>query len=163
MKNKSLYFYFFLLFVWGCTDREKILNALETETDTHSIHFKYDKFSYAWDEAQKLNKPLLLYFTSDGCSWCVKMEREIFSDSTIFKYMNENFICSKVYLKKPFAVMKSKDHKKLNKTQLEFMNLYNIKEAFPTFVIMDIHGKLTKKESGFMNVQEFIHFAKDGL
>ena len=163
MKIESIILSVFLLLSWSCTDREAITNSLETELDTHSIQFKYDKFSDAQKEAIKMKKPLLMYFTSDGCGWCLKMERDVFSDITLQKFINENFICSKVYLKRPSAVMKTKDYKKLNKSKLDFMDLYNIKEAFPTFVIIDTNGKLIRKESKYMDVQEFVQFARDGL
>ena len=163
MKIKLIVLSFFLLLAWRCTDRKAITNSLETEIDTHSIQFKYDKFSDAQKDAKEMKKPLLMYFTSDGCGWCIKMERDVFSDSTLQKFINENFICSKVYLKRPAAVMKTKDYKKLNKSKLDFMDLYNIKGAFPTFAIIDTNGKLIKKESKYMDVQEFVQFAKDGL
>ena len=104
-----------------------------------------------------------MYFTSDGCGWGLKMERDVFSDTTLQKFINENFICSKVYLKRPSAVMKAKEYKKLNKSKLDFMDLYNIEATFPTFVIIDTNGKLIKKESKYMDVQEFVQFAGDGL
>lgn len=163
MKIKLIILSFFLLVAWSCTNREEITNSLETEIDIHSIQFKYDKFSDAQKEAEKMKKPLLMYFTSDGCGWCLKMERDVFSDTTLHNFINENFICSKVYLKRPAAVMKTKDYKKLNKSKLDFMDLYNIEGAFPTFVIIDTNGKLIKKESKYMDVQEFVQFAKVGL
>ena len=106
-------------------------------TPFNSIQFKYDKFSEAQKEAGKMKKSLLMYFTSDSCDWCLKMERDAFSDTTLQKFINENFICSKVYLKRPSSVMKTKNYKKLNKLKLDFMDLYDIEAAFPTFVMID--------------------------
>lgn len=163
MKIETLVLIVFSLLTWSCTDREAITSSLETEIDIHSIQFKYDKFSDAQKEAQKLNKPLLIYFTADGCGWCLKMEREVFTDSTLQKFINEKFICSKVHLERTSAVMKSKDYQKLNKSKLDFMDLYHIEGAFPTFAIFDVDGKLIRRESKFMDVQEFIQFGKDGL
>ncbi|WP_299582416.1 thioredoxin fold domain-containing protein [uncultured Sunxiuqinia sp.] len=163
IKIKRIVLAFFFLITWSCTDREAIIDSLETEIDTRSIQFKYDKFSDAQKESEKMKRPLLMYFTSDGCGWCLKMERDVFSDTTLQNFINENFICSKVYLKRPAAVMKTKDYKKLNKSKLDFMDLYHLEAAFPTFVIFDTNSKLIKKESKYMDIQEFVQFAKDGL
>ncbi len=163
MKIESIVLFFFLLLVYSCTDREAITNSLETEIDTNSIQFKYDKFSDAQKEAGKMKKPLLMYYTSDGCGWCLKMERDVFSDTTLQKFINKNFICSKVHLKRTASEMKEKDYKRLNKSKLDFMDLYDIDLAFPTFVIFNTNCKLIKKESKYMDVQEFVQFAKEGL
>ncbi len=39
------------------------------------FHTDYDK---ALAEAKKLNKPLFIHFTTDGCSWCRKIENDIY-------------------------------------------------------------------------------------
>lgn len=104
-----------------------------------------------------------MYYTSDGCGWCLKMERDVFSDTILQKFINENFICSKVHLKRTASEMKERDYKRLNKSKLDFMDLYGIDLAFPTFVIFSTNGKLIKKESKYMDVQEFVQFAKEGL
>lgn len=56
MKFESIVLFFFLLLVCSCTDREAITNSLETEIDTHSIQFKFDKFRDAKKEAKKNEK-----------------------------------------------------------------------------------------------------------
>ena len=151
------------LLIWSCTNREEIIKSLETEVETQSIQFKYDKFGNALKEAEKQEKPLLIYFTSDGCGLCLKMEKEVFTDSTLQDFINKEFICSKVHLKRTSSVMKTRDYKKLNKSKLEFMDLYKIEPAFPTFAILDFRGHLISKKSKYMNIQEFIQFGKEGL
>jgi len=160
MKIGNLLLILCAIFLWRCADKGAITNSLETEVESKTLNFKYDKFIDALKEANDLKKPLLIYFTSDGCGWCLKMEREVFTDSTLQRVINEKFVCSKVHLKRPEAVMKTKDYNKLNKSKLDFMELYNIESAFPTFVILDFNGKLIKKVSKYMNIQEFIDFGE---
>ena len=160
MKIGNLLIILCTIFLWSCANREAITNSLETEVENKTINFKYGLFVDALKEAKKLEKPLLIYFTSDGCGWCLKMEKEVFTDTTLQRVINERFVCSKVHLKRPESVMKTRDYNKLNKSKLDFMKLYNIESAFPTFVIIDFNGKLISKERKYMNVQEFIDFGK---
>jgi thioredoxin-related protein len=146
----------------ACRDRKAIIDTLRTEIDTTTINFKYENFGNALTEAKETNKPILMYITQDGCAWCLKMEKEVFSDFSLQNSFNKNFICAKVHLRRTGPVMKTGDYNKLNKSEIAFMKLYKIQLSFPTFVIMNPDGKLISKESKFMNIQEFIQFGTDG-
>jgi uncharacterized protein len=56
---------------------------------------------YPWgDDALKKakteNKPLLVSVGYAACHWCHVMEQETFTDTTVARIMNENFVCIKV-------------------------------------------------------------------
>lgn len=38
------------------------------------------------------NKKLFVFFTTNGCHYCQKMEKETFQDSAVIAYINKNFI-----------------------------------------------------------------------
>ncbi len=46
----------------------------------------------AWAEAQRLQRPILLYFTSDHCGYCQKMHGETFADQRVVESINAEFI-----------------------------------------------------------------------
>lgn len=163
MLTKNSLLILFILSLWSCADRVTVINSLETEIENETINFKYNKFGDALNEARELKKPLLIYFTSDGCGWCLKMENEVFIDTTLQKFINKNFICSKVHLKRLPGAMKSIDYEKMNRSRLDFMDLYDINQAFPTFAIINYNTELIKQESKFMNIQELIEFGKAAL
>ncbi len=46
----------------------------------------------ALDEAKAREKPVFAYFRSESCGWCKKFENETFTNETVIKTLNENFI-----------------------------------------------------------------------
>src|SRR3954470_11466237 len=50
----------------------------------------------AFEKAKKENKPIFLSVGYSTCHWCHVMEREAFSDESVAKVLNENFVCIKV-------------------------------------------------------------------
>jgi len=42
--------------------------------------------------AKEQNKPLLLFFYRPGCPACEYMEENVFTDKTIYSYINANFV-----------------------------------------------------------------------
>lgn len=67
-----------------------------TSKDDPSI-IKWFPYPDALKKARKENKHVFVHFTATWCGWCKKMERETYTDTTIIKLLNKNFVCSKVW------------------------------------------------------------------
>ena len=50
----------------------------------------------AFEIAKKENKPIFISIGYSSCHWCHVMEKEVFEDEKIAKFVNEHFICIKV-------------------------------------------------------------------
>ena len=51
-------------------------------------------FAKAQETARKTNRYLLLDFSgSDWCGWCIRLDREVFSQDAFKKYAAENLVC----------------------------------------------------------------------
>ena len=50
----------------------------------------------AFEKARDEDKPVFLSVGYSSCYWCHVMEREVFSNAKIAKFMNEHFVCIKV-------------------------------------------------------------------
>ena len=161
MKAKTLILIVYSLVSWACTDKELSVSSFETEVDTRTIKFEHGKFSDALNEAKETRKPLLLYFTIEDCSWSAKMEEEVFTDPDVQSLVNEKFICSKIHLKTSPETPETEELKKANESKLNILCLYDINaSSCPAFAIIDFNGELKKKETGYMDVQEFIRFGR---
>jgi len=105
------------------------------------------------------NKPVFVYFTSEGCGPCKKMEKEVFSDSNVINHMQSNFILAKskiIFKNSDTGGMKAKDYKEANKDLLKVNKKYKV-EFYPTFIIL-LDSDEKSRAKGFMTKEEFLDF-----
>lgn len=94
-------------------------------------------FAEAKKKAMAENKDLLVDFTgSDWCSWCIKLNDEVFHHEAFKKGVSEKFIL--VELDYPRDDSKLSAETKKQNTELK--NTYSI-QGFPTILLMDKQGR----------------------
>jgi protein disulfide-isomerase len=93
-------------------------------------------YDAAIKQAAAEKKPLLLDFTgSDWCGWCIRLDKEVFSQPEFVKYADQNL----VLLKLDFP--RQKELSASEKAQNEKLaEKYGI-QGFPTIVVLDAQGK----------------------
>ncbi len=93
-------------------------------------------FNKASTAAIASGKYILLDFSgSDWCGWCIRLEKEVFSQNAFKDFAEENLVC--VLVDFPRAKEQSKELKKQN---MELTRKYDIK-GYPTIVILSPDGK----------------------
>ncbi len=93
-------------------------------------------FKKAQDEAKANNKLLLVNFTgSDWCGWCIKLDREVFSQPAFKEYASKNLVLLEVDF--PRAKPQTSAEKKQN---FELAERFGI-EGYPTIVVLNSEGK----------------------
>lgn len=85
-----------ILMAWTGT---LFLHAAEPQ----AIHW-HDKFPQA---EQRKSKPMLLYFTTKGCGYCIKMKSSTFADRNVVQRVQENFLPIELDGRKHPAVAKN--------------------------------------------------------
>lgn len=91
-------------------------------------------------QAAKENKYMLLDFTgSDWCIWCIRLQKEVFSQEEFKTYAADKLVL--VLLDFPREKRQSEAEKKQNK---ELMEKYEVK-GYPTIVILSPKGDLVAK------------------
>ncbi|MBA3285971.1 MAG: thioredoxin domain-containing protein, partial [Nitrosopumilus sp.] len=77
-------------------------NHLINESSPYLLQHAHNPVNwYPWgqealDKAKKENKLIIISIGYDACHWCHVMEHESFEDTTVAKFMNENFISIKI-------------------------------------------------------------------
>jgi protein disulfide-isomerase len=100
----------------------------------------HTNYQEAVKKAQKENKRILLNFTgSDWCGWCIKLDKEVFSQKDFVDYADKNLVCVKL----DFPRAKKLPEAEV-KQNFELQNKYQI-QGYPTIVILDKTEKLLGK------------------
>jgi thioredoxin-related protein len=103
-----------------------------------------DQWLTSMKEAQKIakEKNLLIladFSGSDWCGWCIKLDKEVFSQKTFLDYAKDNFVLLMIDFPKSKKIDAAT---KLQNQQLA--QKYQIK-GFPTVLILDADGKVIKQ------------------
>lgn len=124
-----------------------------------------DDFDKAAEQAKKEGKYMIVDFSgSDWCGWCIKLDKEVFSQKEFKKFAKDNLIT--VMLDFPRNKPQSKKLKERNE---ELMTKHGVR-GFPTVLVMSPDGEVIGRtgykaggpEEYVKHVQEFIdaHKAK---
>ena len=97
-------------------------------------------YDAALKQAAAENKYVLVDFSgSDWCGWCIRLEKEVFSQKEFVDYAKANLVC--VLVDFPNEKPQSAEQKAKNKALAE---KYGV-EGFPTVLILNPQGKLVKQ------------------
>lgn len=92
----------------------------------------FTNYEEALDKARSSSKPIILFFTGhDWCSWCVKLEKEVFDTNEFVEAAGDRYVFLKLDfpLYSPLPAQLSAQNKQLQKK-------YDIR-SFPTLVVLD--------------------------
>jgi len=96
MSNKLKYiFTMFLILLISCFScKENSSDKVSAKNGDESV--RWEKISEGLKNAELQKKPVLMFFYTEWCIYCKKMNSEVFSDPEISRYMNENFISMRI-------------------------------------------------------------------
>lgn len=101
-------------------------------------------FEAAKAKAVKEGKPIFINFTgTDWCGWCIKLEKEVFSQKAFQDYAKGNLVLVEVDFprKKEQTAELKEQNKKLDKE-------YGV-EGYPTLYLLDAQGKKLTEDIGY--------------
>lgn len=117
-----------------------VVLTLATTTRTSRADIWETDFEKARAQAASSNKYMLLDFTgSDWCSWCIKLNKEVFGKEEFKTYAKANLVC--VELDFP---SKKKIGKKLKEQNEKLAAQYKVR-GYPTVLILSPKGELVEK------------------
>jgi thioredoxin-related protein len=93
-------------------------------------------FEKAKKVAAETRRPILIDFTgSDWCGWCIRLDKEVFSQEAFKKYAKENLVLFQADFPR-----KKEQSEELEKQNRQLASDFGIR-GFPTIVLVDETGK----------------------
>jgi thioredoxin-related protein len=116
----------------------------------------------SWEQikakAKNENKYIFMDCYASWCMPCKKMDKEVYTNPTVGKYLNESFISVKVQLDS--TNHDAPEIKNWYATAKELKDLYLI-TSMPTFLFFSSDGKIVHRDLGWKTVDAFINLAKN--
>ena len=94
----------------------------------------------AMEEAEQANKKIILVFSgSDWCIPCIKLEKEIWENSSFIQYAEQHYVLFRADFPKR---KKNKLPETIQQLNDRLASEYNPKGYFPLVVVLDTQGKV---------------------
>ncbi len=94
-------------------------------------------FEKAKEQATKQNRPILVDFSgSDWCGWCIKLDKEVFSQKEFKDFAKDNLVLLLLDFPRKKALPPAEQA-----ANEEFLKKYSVR-GFPTVLILDAEGKV---------------------
>ena len=140
---------------------------------TNEVHAKFDDYDLGMEYARLHNKPVMLDFTGYGCVNCRKMELAVWTDPTVSKIINDDYVLITLYvdnktpLTKPVKIVENGTERTLRTVGDKWSYLQRVKfgaNAQPFYVLLDNEGKPLNKSYAYNeHIPKYIEFLRTGL
>ncbi len=139
----------------------------------NEVHAKFNDFDAGMEYARQQGKPVMIDFTGYGCVNCRKMELAVWTDPTVSKILNDDYVLITLYvdektkLPEPVKVTENGTERTLRTVGDKWSYLQRSKfgaNAQPFYVLIDNEGKpLNKSYSYDEDIQKYVEFLQTGL
>ena len=148
--NKKQFIFIFLLIALLTINGWSMANNIDENTMNKPLTWlTYQK---GLTKSQVENKPTLLYFYSDRCSWCNKLEEETFTNTKVKDYLIENF--SLVRINSNSSEVFMEEGKQIKESEL--VQRYQV-GGFPTIWFLDQNNQRIASLPGYVEAEIFIN------
>jgi len=141
-----------IIFFFGLKSYFKIdeQNA-EAVEETKPLALNWLSYTEGLALAEKENKYVLIYFYTDGCSWCKKMEKETFSDEEVKKILSDKFVAVKINARSENKVIEN--GKEISERKVAI--LYQV-SGYPTTWFLESNHSRVAPLPGYVTTEQFI-------
>ena len=116
---------------------------------------KWSSFTEGLKEAKSKNKKVLVDVYTDWCKYCKKMDKEVYEDQNVVKYLSDNYILVKLNAESASKV----NYKGQTVSENEIAGMFGV-NGYPTTLFLNAEGEFLTPVSGFIPADRFLDIAK---
>lgn len=112
---------------------------------------KWRSFDAGLAEAKKTNKKVLLDVYTDWCKWCTKLDKEVYTNDKVSKYLLKAYVPVKLNGEGSAKVT----YKSQTTTEMGLAQSFGIR-SYPTIIFLDSDGEPINSLGGFVDADRFL-------
>ena len=119
------------------------------------IVFNWLSYNEALLKAEKENKSILVFFYSDGCGWCDKMEREVYTNKEVKQLLADKFVSVKINASSNNKIVQNGEEI----TEKKLATLFQV-TGYPTTWFLENKDKGIAPLPGYIPAEQFVTVLK---
>ena len=129
-----------------------VITSFTSCNKSSGTDLKWHGFERAVRLAQKENKPIMVDFYADWCSWCYELDARTFNDPEVKEYLKENFILARLNADHRFKTIRYRG---------ELFSPHDLlmssgSRSLPTVVFLDSNANFVHTQPGFQNAEFYL-------
>lgn len=145
----------FLILLISCFScKENSSDSVSAKNENAAV--RWEKMSAGIQNTGSVKKPVLMFFYTEWCIYCKKMDSEVFSDPEISQYLNENFVSMRVNPEKESGSIEIMGEKVTPSKLMAYAGA----NGFPTTLFLDDEKKPVTTIPGFVEKKAFLSILK---
>lgn len=118
---------------------------------TQKSGLQWKSFSEGLVEAEKTKKKILLAVYTDWCGWCKKMDKEVYADNSVEKYIAEKYVVIKLNAESDAKL----EYQKESLTQRQMSHAFGV-TGYPSTIFLQSDGQPITIVPGFIKAETFL-------
>ena len=148
---------FAVIFFTGISSNFSLVNPYIAEAVEKSepLILNWLKYDEALLKAEKESKYILVFFYADGCSWCDKMEREVYANEEVKQILSDKFISVKINAGSNNKIVQNGEEI----TEKKLATLFKV-TGYPTTWFLEDKDKGIAPLPGYIPAEQFVTVLK---
>lgn len=119
------------------------------------VETSWSSFEEGIEQAKKSNKKIMLDIYTDWCGWCKKLDKEVYANKDVAKYLGNNYVSIKINAEssKKFK-FKGKEY-----TEAQLAQGFGA-TGYPTIVFLKADSDMITKLGGYVEPERFLKILK---
>ena len=124
-------------------------------TKTAKAELKWQRFEAGFSQANEKDKKVLLDVYTDWCGWCKRLDKDVYSDQRVIKYLGEHYSVVKLNAEDSAKIT----YKEKTSSMRDLAGAFGV-HGYPTIIFFDSKGEAITSIPGYVNAEKFLAVAK---